>query len=80
MADINLALRASVQVGSKHEGNLHGLEAKEELLHALLENEQMRLIVWLYPLDHERRHMFSSHSARVLEDVRGYLLVIHLQR
>ena len=69
MADVNLALHASAQVASSHDGNLQALGVKEELLHILLESEQMRLVVWLYPLDHERRHIFSSHSGRAWPDV-----------
>ena len=69
MADVNLALHANAQVASSHNNNLQSLGVKEELLHILLESEQMRLVVWLYPLDHERRHIFSSHSGRAWPDV-----------
>ena len=69
LADVNKALRVSLQVGSKAEGNLQNLQAREDLLHALLENEQMRLVVWLYPLDHERRHLFASQSGKTSQEV-----------
>ena len=72
MADVNIALRVGAQVGSKSEGNMQGLGLKEELLHVLLENEQMRLVVWLFPLDHEKRHVFPSHSGRTMQDVGDY--------
>ena len=69
MADVKLALHANAQVASSHNKNLQALGVREELLHILLESEQMRLVVWLYPLDHERRHIFSSHSGRAWPDV-----------
>lgn len=69
MSDVNTALRSSAHIGSKAEGNLQTLEAKENLLQILLENEQMRLVVWLYPLDHERRHIFTSPSGKISQDV-----------
>ena len=73
MSDVNAALRASTHIGSKAEGNLQTLETKETLLHILLENEQMRLVVWLYPLDHERRHIFTSPSAKISQEVAIYV-------
>ena len=69
MSDVNTALRATAHIGSKAEGNLQALEAKENLLHIFLENEQMRLVVWLYPLDHERRHIFTSLSGTISQEV-----------
>lgn len=60
MADVDAALRAVSYIGSKAEGGLRPLAAKQELLHTLLENEQMRLLVWLYPLDHGARHVLPS--------------------
>ena len=73
MSDVNTALRASAHIGSNAEGNLQTLEVKENLLHILLENEQMRLVVWLYPLDHERRHIFTSPSGKISQEVGYYL-------
>ena len=73
MADVDLALRAVAQVGLRAEGGLQALDVKVELLHILLDNEQMRLAVWLYPLDHQRRHVFSSHPNRVTQDVSRFL-------
>ena len=66
LADVDEALRAVSQIGAKKKGNHQSLVSKQELLHMLLETEQTRLIVWLYPLDHERRHMLPSlHSGRL---------------
>ncbi|KAL8713522.1 MAG: hypothetical protein Q9220_002384 [cf. Caloplaca sp. 1 TL-2023] len=58
--DMEAALKAVTNIGIKGSGSLLPLSQKQELLHLLLENEQIRLVVWLFPLDHERRHMFSS--------------------
>ncbi|KAI9718337.1 MAG: phosphatidylinositol-4- kinase [Chrysothrix sp. TS-e1954] len=40
------------------------LQSKQNLLHLLLIDEQTRLLVWLFPLDHKSRHHFlnSSHQ------------------
>lgn len=69
MADVDAALGAVSYVGFKAEGGLQSLTAKQELLHTLLENEQMRLLVWLYPLDHRARHVLPSlHSVRTPQE------------
>ena len=60
MEDVDVALRAVSSTGLVTIGTLRSLGSKQELLLALLDNEQMRLEVWLYPLDHERRHLFPS--------------------
>lgn len=70
MADVDAALLAVSYIGSKAEGDFQPLTAKQELLHTLLENEQMRLLVWLYPLDHGARHVVPSrHSGRTPQEV-----------
>lgn len=60
MEDVYVALQAVSSTGLATTGTLRSLGNKEELLLALLDNEQMRLEVWLYPLDHDRRHLFPS--------------------
>ncbi|KAL8928661.1 MAG: hypothetical protein Q9172_000799 [Xanthocarpia lactea] len=68
IADVESALRAVAGIGVKGTGPLLPLSRKQELLLLLLENEQMRLVVWLYPLDHEKRHIFStSHPGKAPE-------------
>ena len=70
LADVENALRTVAFIGSKTMGTFQTLASKQDLLLLLLENEQTRLIVWLYPLDHERRYVFSSgHSGRLPSDV-----------
>ncbi|KAL8996118.1 MAG: hypothetical protein Q9169_004310 [Polycauliona sp. 2 TL-2023] len=61
IADVESAVRAVARIGAKGVGPLLPLSRKEDLLLLLLENEQMRLVVWLYPLDHEKRHIFSAN-------------------
>lgn len=60
MEDVDVALQAVSSIGLATIDTLHSLGSKQELLLALLDHEQMRLEVWLYPLDHERRHIFPS--------------------
>lgn len=66
IADVSAALRELETVGSSSTGALKSLASKQDLLLSLLANEQMRLEVWLSPLDHERKHLFSSANASKL--------------
>ena len=68
MADVHAALHAVSSTFSRPNGSLQNLTPKQELLILLLENEQMRLVVWLYPLDHGRRYFFSSGSGSIPPD------------
>ena len=69
MADVGSALRVVSSLFAKGTGTLQSLATKQDLLSMLVEDEQMRLIVWLYPLDHEKRHVFSlGHSGKVPSD------------
>ncbi|KAI4143497.1 MAG: hypothetical protein LQ341_002900 [Variospora aurantia] len=68
IADVESALKTVANVGAKGIGQLLPLLRRQDLLQLLLENEQMRLVVWLYPLDHERRHVFSAgHAGKTQE-------------
>lgn len=70
MEDVDVALRAVSSTGLATTGTLRSLGNKQELLLALLDNERMRLEVWLYPLDHERRHVFPSlHLSKTHSEV-----------
>ena len=70
LADVEAALRAVSVLSAKTSGKLQSLAVKHDLLQLLLDDEQTRLIVWLYPLDHERRRIFSSgHNGRIPSDV-----------
>ena len=68
IGDVASALTAVATLGNGKPQSLQALTRKQDLLQLLLENEQMRLVVWLFPLDHERRHVFSTgHSAKPAE-------------
>ena len=70
LADIEAALQTLSQVGFQVEGNFQSLAAKQELLCLLLENERMRLLVWLYPLDYDKKHVFPlARSSRAPVEV-----------
>ena len=71
MADVESTLRMTASTGQRMTGLLSSLAVKQDLLSLLLENEQMRLEVWLYPLDQERRHMFSGGHSNKLPEVRN---------
>ncbi|KAI9674504.1 MAG: phosphatidylinositol-4- kinase [Caeruleum heppii] len=64
LADVEAALRNVAHVGletpSPNNAPNYPLEAKQDLLFMLLADEQTRLIVWLFPLDHDQRHHFAS--------------------
>ncbi|KAK6613897.1 phosphatidylinositol 3 [Botrytis cinerea] len=48
--DVVIAFRSVTMAGSKPTAMLQLMQAKEELLHVLIESEQIRLNVWLDPL------------------------------
>lgn len=50
LSDVAIGFKSVEFIGSKDPISLKRLQDKEELLLALLENEQSRLKVWLYPL------------------------------
>ena len=69
LSDVVAALRAVSSVFAKASGCLQSLASKQDLLQILLEDEQTRLIVWLFPLDHDRRHVFSlGTSSKIPSD------------
>lgn len=49
---------------------LRSLQGKQDLLQMLIADETTRLMVWLFPLDHSKRHLFHSGSVvRATPDV-----------
>lgn len=62
--------------------SLKSLKGKQELLSLLLSSEQTRLMVWLFPLDYEKKHHFTSgQHSKTLADVgfmRAYSFPIEL--
>ncbi|KAH0559535.1 hypothetical protein GP486_003947 [Trichoglossum hirsutum] len=63
LADVDAALAKVAYIGSRPSGSLKSLRAKQDLLHLLLDNEQSRLIVWLFPLQSAPTNLLSSRSA-----------------
>lgn len=54
LADVSAALRNVAMTGQKHISLMKSLQSKENLLQILIESEQVRLTVWLYPLNDPR--------------------------
>lgn len=50
LADVSAALQTVSKIGQKATTSSNPLQAKESLLQILIESEQSRLNVWLYPL------------------------------
>jgi hypothetical protein len=50
LADVLAALRDVKDIGARTVRAMHSFQPKEDLLNVLLENEQARLKVWLFPL------------------------------
>ncbi|TID27681.1 phosphatidylinositol 4-kinase-like protein STT4 [Venturia nashicola] len=65
LEDIRLALEKVQNVGLETVGSRKSLQPKVDLLQLLLGKEHIRLTVWLFPLDHEKKHRFTSgHNAK----------------
>ncbi|KAF2499808.1 phosphatidylinositol 4-kinase-like protein STT4 [Lophium mytilinum] len=76
LADVQNLMQAVSHIGNKAEGPLKSLQGKQELLSLLVASEQTRLMVWLFPLDYEKKHHFTSgqHSKTLTENaIPGYL-------
>lgn len=71
LADVLSALQTVSAVGIQPvSSSLKSLQAKQQLLDILIQNEQTRLMVWLFPLDHPRRHyLASAYHGRASSDV-----------
>lgn len=65
LADVLAAMKPVSAIGPRPAGNAKSLQAKEQLLTVLLENEQARLAVWLNPVDESSKsHAFGSKMPR----------------
>lgn len=69
MYDIQTALEKIRSVGTPSFGSMKSLHAKQELLLLLLANEQSRLVVWLFPMDLERKQHFLTYHHKTPSDV-----------
>ncbi|KAF2730403.1 hypothetical protein EJ04DRAFT_579874 [Polyplosphaeria fusca] len=76
LSDIQSHLQMLPHAGVSGTSALKALKAKQDLLSLLLSNEQTRLMVWLFPLDYEKKHHFTSgqHSKTMTDAaVTGHL-------
>jgi len=67
LADVSDALRSTQMSGQKLSPLLKSIQAKESLLHILIESEQTRLIVWLYPFQEPRDYIPYQGSKAQME-------------
>ncbi|KAJ5566247.1 hypothetical protein N7535_007885 [Penicillium sp. DV-2018c] len=58
--EVTAALRTVAGIAAHVNGPYKSLQAKQELLQILVDNERSRLRVWLFPLEPERRHHLPS--------------------
>ncbi|KAL4946901.1 hypothetical protein BDV06DRAFT_2724 [Aspergillus oleicola] len=61
LSDVVFALADVSNVGCNTRWPYTSLQAKQDLLQVLLENERLRLKVWLFPLDPDRKHAVSQY-------------------
>ncbi|KAF2109092.1 hypothetical protein BDV96DRAFT_586559 [Lophiotrema nucula] len=76
LADIQSQLQVVAHIGISNSSTLKSLKGKQDLLSLLLSNEQTRLMVWLFPLDYEKKqHFTSGQHGKTLTDaaVTGHL-------
>lgn len=64
LGDVQSILRSVAQVATQNQGPYKSLQAKQDLVQILLENERSRLRVWLFPLESERKHHMPSFGGR----------------
>lgn len=82
MADVEVALKTVAHIALKPLGIFQSLASRQELLALLLKDEQIRLMVWLFPLDHDRRRIFGHGAPEttekpVVSDVSDHLVYRH---
>ncbi|KAH8698261.1 putative phosphatidylinositol 4-kinase [Talaromyces proteolyticus] len=76
LGDLELALKSLANLGSVNTGPRKSLRSKQELLQILIENERMRLKVWLFPLEQERKNHITGFGGKSQPEVVGSLLQI----
>ena len=72
LADIQLALTKVDRIGQQASGSRRALAQKVDLLQILLQDEITRLTVWLFPLDHDKKHHFRPghhHHASISDSI-----------
>jgi phosphatidylinositol 4-kinase len=69
LSDVMAALKGTTSIGSNAAPGIKSLAPKEQLLLLLLESEQARLTVWVYPLAEPAKSQFAvgHHNKLVIE-------------
>ncbi|KKK21482.1 hypothetical protein ARAM_004631 [Aspergillus rambellii] len=68
LSNVVAALANVANIGSNTRWPYTSLQAKEDLLQVLLENERSRLKVWLYPLESDRKQYVSPLGKNLAEE------------
>ncbi|KAI9739596.1 MAG: phosphatidylinositol-4- kinase [Cirrosporium novae-zelandiae] len=63
LRDVEESLRSVSQIGLKPAASRKSLQAKQDLLFCLLQDEQLRLNVWLSPLNEQRNSLLGISSS-----------------
>lgn len=69
LGDVETSLKNLANLGSTNVGPRKSLKSKQELLQILIDNERMRLRVWLFPLEGDRKSYMSSFGGKSQPDV-----------
>ncbi|XP_044714989.1 phosphatidylinositol 3- and 4-kinase domain-containing protein [Hirsutella rhossiliensis] len=67
ISDVLAALKVVSFIGAHTIGNVKSLQAKEQLLQLLLENEQARLNVWISPLNQHSSHFSLLNASKATD-------------
>lgn len=70
LKDVRQALKDVSYIGSNPTANLKSLQPQEDLLLVLLESEQLRLSVWLFPLNEPGGNFTPEPNSKGLTEVR----------
>lgn len=70
LSDVMAALKATSMIGANAAPGIKSLQPKEQLLFLLLESEQAKLTVWVYPLAEPAKSQFAvGHANKVAIEV-----------
>ncbi|KAL4811560.1 hypothetical protein BDV18DRAFT_156146 [Aspergillus unguis] len=68
LSEVAISLTQVSDIGCNTRWPYTSLQAKQDLLQVLLENERTRLKVWLFPLEPDRKHTASSALSKHLTE------------
>ncbi|EEH47921.2 1-phosphatidylinositol 4-kinase STT4 [Paracoccidioides brasiliensis Pb18] len=74
LKDIESLLESTARIATDASSTRRSLQAKQELVRILVENERYRLRVWLSPLEHEKRHYISGSVNKIDPEVISSLM------